>query len=82
MIFQWSEEFEEVPVTGNWHMSQFQRGKRVDPDKSRPVSSTSVTNKITEQIILGDIEKQCSHWSQPEQVHGGTVLFNKLNFFL
>lgn len=28
MIFQWSGEFEEVPVTGNWRMSQFQRGAR------------------------------------------------------
>lgn len=46
--------FGEVPV--NWNLANFvpvfKKGKKDDPETYRPVSLTSMTDKIIEKIIL------------------------------
>lgn len=64
----------------------FKKSKKKDPDNYRPISLTTVPDKVTE-IILGLTEKDLKDnavigHSQPNQVHEEKVLFNKLNLFL
>jgi len=58
VIFQWSQESEEVSV--DWKLadivSVFKKGKKEVPGNYRPVSLT-VSGKIIEKIILGVTEK-------------------------
>ncbi|RMB93052.1 hypothetical protein DUI87_30558 [Hirundo rustica rustica] len=58
MIFEWRWESGEVPA--DWKLGNivliFKKGKEEDPGNHRPVSPTSVLDKVME-IILGGVEK-------------------------
>ncbi|KFO77742.1 Putative 115 kDa protein in type-1 retrotransposable element R1DM, partial [Cuculus canorus] len=59
IIFQWSWLTGEVPL--DWSLANivpiYKKGCREDPGNYRPVSLTSVTGKVMEQVILSAIMK-------------------------
>lgn len=58
IIFQWYWETGEIPI--DWKLSNilvFKEGKKEDPRSNRPISHTSVPDKIMEKSILGGTKK-------------------------
>lgn len=64
----------------------YKKGHKEDPGNYRPVSLTSVTGKVREQIILGEITRhvrgvQGIRPSQHEFMKGRSCLTNLISFY-
>ncbi|KAJ7410618.1 rna-directed dna polymerase from mobile element jockey-like [Pitangus sulphuratus] len=88
MIFEWSWESREVP--GDWKLenvlSVFKKDKKENPENYRPVSLTSVPDKVMGKIILGSIGKHLKDnavigYSQHSFMRGKSCLSNLISFY-
>ncbi|KAK4824877.1 hypothetical protein QYF61_021084 [Mycteria americana] len=88
IIYQQSWLTEEVPV--DWRLANvtpiYKKGQKEDPGKYRPVSPTSVSGKVMEQIILSAImrhvqDNQVIRPSQRGFMKGRSCLTNLISFY-